>query len=896
MKKRSLFILIFAGFFATIKAQPGARHIVIDQFGYPNNARKTAVIRDPQVGYDADESYAPGTAFSLVEVSSGDPVYTGVVSRWKSGDTDASSGDRVWYFDFSDFSETGTYYILDEENGQRSYEFRIAPDVYNEVLKHAVRTFYYQRVGHAKDAEFAGAEWADGASHMGDLQDTECRSFFAKDDPSTERDVSGGWYDAGDYNKYTSWTANYVVDFMKAYLENPGAWGDDYNIPESGNGVPDLLDEAKWGIDHLMRLQLGDGSVLSIVGEAHGSPPSSATAPSYYGKVNTSGTLNVAAALAISSKVYRMIGQDEYADTLLARAELAWDWAETNPDVFFNNNDPAYNSEGLGAGRMEVDAYGMDMIKIEAACFLFDVTGNTTYRDHFDANYTKSHLFQWTYAYPYEMDNQEMLLYYLTIADGTQSVKDAIRSKYRTSMLNSEINMPAINTKRDPYFAFLNSYTWGSNRTKSAKGMMFMDLVYYGIDPGSDQKATDAALTYVNYLHGVNPLSFAYLSNMYAYGAENCANEFYHSWFTNGSPKWDRVGVSEFGPPPGFLPGGPNPSYNWDGCCPSGCGSASNNAICNSEDLTPPKNQPDQKSYKDFNTSWPLNSWSVTENSCGYQIMYIRLLSNFVTAGVDCNGDIGGIAFMDSCGICAGGNTGIVPELDPAVCAPVEDCNGDLGGTAFLDSCGICAGGDTGRMPVLEKELCYDCNGEFNGTAFLDSCEICAGGETGRVPVLTKEECNDCNNEFNGKAFIDSCGLCAGGGSGRIPVLNEEACYDCNSDFNGTAFIDSCGICSGGNTGIIAVLDSSECEGSWTPNLTAAGFHLFPNPVKGILNIQPQNQEDYSIKIIDTRGSVVMNKKFSGIQAVNISHIYPGFYEVILISGEVLKRKKLIKL
>ena len=56
--------------------------------------------------------------------------------------------------------------------------------------------------------------------------------------------MSGGWYDAGDYNKYTNWTASYVLEFMKAYLENPEAWGDDYNIPESGNGVPDILDEA----------------------------------------------------------------------------------------------------------------------------------------------------------------------------------------------------------------------------------------------------------------------------------------------------------------------------------------------------------------------------------------------------------------------------------------------------------------------------------------------------------------------------------------------------------------------------------------------------------------------------------------------------------------------------
>ena len=118
---------------------------------------------------------------------------------------------------------------------------------------------------------------------------------------------------------------------------------------------------------------------------------------------------------------------------------------------------------------------------------------------------------------------------------------------------------------------------------------------------------------------------------MYDHGGENCVNEFYHTWFGNGSAKWDRVGVSTYGPAPGYLVGGPNPSYDWDSCCPGNCG-GSNNTVCNSESLTPPKGQPNQKSYKDFNTSWPLNSWSVTENSDGYQIGYIRLLAKYVVA------------------------------------------------------------------------------------------------------------------------------------------------------------------------------------------------------------------------------------------------------------------------
>jgi len=155
---------------------------------------------------------------------------------------------------------------------------------------------------------------------------------------------------------------------------------------------------------------------------------------------------------------------------------------------------------------------------------------------------------------------------------------------------------------------------------------------------------------------------------MYKFGAENTVNEFYHSWFTNGSAKWDRVGKSTYGPAPGFVTGGPNPSYNWDGCCPGGCGSSNNNALCLSESISPPKGQPKQKSYKDFNTSWPLNSWSVTENSCGYQINYIRLLAAFAPAKYDCSGAVNGGATYDVCGICSGGNTGIKPVSNTENC------------------------------------------------------------------------------------------------------------------------------------------------------------------------------------------------------------------------------------
>jgi endoglucanase len=123
----------------------------------------------------------------------------------------------------------------------------------------------------------------------------------------------------------------------------------------------------------------------------------------------------------------------------------------------------------------------------------------------------------------------------------------------------------------------------------------------------------------------MNPLGKVYLSNMGAFGAENSIDQFFHSWFADGSALWDSVSGSTYGPAPGFLVGGPNPSqYDWDDRCPG------ISPLCGPARPSPPYGQPAQKAYLDFNTGWPLNSWPLSENSNGYQTAYIRLLARFV--------------------------------------------------------------------------------------------------------------------------------------------------------------------------------------------------------------------------------------------------------------------------
>lgn len=627
---KNYILFLFFGITSIFQAQTPSKYIVVDQFGYRPVSEKIAVIRDPKVGFDANESFIPSNSYALVETSTNTKVFTGNLTQYKSGITDPSSGDKTWWFNFSSFQTPGTYYILDIEKNVKSYTFEIKENIYNEVLKHAVRVFFYQRAGYNKETKYANSNWTDSASHLGNLQDSQCRRWNAPDDATTERDLSGGWYDAGDYNKYTIWTANYIIDLLKAYKENPNAFGDDYNLPYSGNNMPDIIDEVKWGMDHLLHLQEADGSTISIVSLSDSSPPSSAKGQSLYGGVNTSSTLASSAAFAYGSKIFKELGYTTYANRLSDSAIKAWNWAVENPNVIWKNNDSSYNSTGIGAGQQEVDDYGRFTYKMKAATYLFDITKENIYKTFFEKNYENIHLLAWNFAYPFEQENQEILLYYSSLPNITESVATKINTTFSNAM-NSINNFIALNDEKDPYLAHLADYTWGSNGVKSRKGLMFTDYVNYKINPSKNEDALKAAERYIHYIHGVNPLNFCYLSNMYDYGADNGVNEFYHAWFKDGT-EWDNAKNDLYGPAPGFLVGGANPSYDWDSCCNSNCGSAESNGKCNATQVERIKNQPEQKAYDDFNTGWPMNSWSVTENSNGYQVAYIRLLSKFVTS------------------------------------------------------------------------------------------------------------------------------------------------------------------------------------------------------------------------------------------------------------------------
>jgi endoglucanase len=617
--------------------------IVVDQFGYPTKASKIAVARDPQTGYDNAAHFTPGATYAVVDKSTGKITKQGPPTAWNGGATDNISGDRVWWFDFSDVTVPGTYTIVDVEKGLRSVEFEIDDRVYRNVLKHAVRMYFYQRAGFKKTGETAGSDWSDAASHMGPGQDPQTRpwqakGWLSKSQASQIKDLHGGWFDAGDYNKYTSWTARNVIVLLRAYDENPSAFGDDTGIAESGNGVPDILDEVKWALDWLARMQNTDGSLLCVQGLDQASPPSAATGPSYYGPATTAASLMGAVAFAYAAKIYSARSETEfrrYGNDLATRAKKAWDWATANPSVLYYNNDDTKQpgSRGLASGQQEMDDAQRLFAKFEAAVYLYELTGDVSYKRFVESNYTSI-----VASYgptQYDTDRQEALLYYTRLPDISAQVKSAILRKFVASVTGNADQLPMVTNNEDPYRSPIKDYTWGSNQAKVLQARLYQLLAMYDNDAATTARADAAAMGYLHYIHGVNPLGLVYLANMKSAGAEHSASTMFHSWFAHGT-RWGRVSGDMPGPPPGYLVGGPNPGFSLDKCCTAAAGTAGYRcygaaafSFCSNR-YAPPLGQPALKSYLQFNEGWPANSWEITEPSTGYQAQYIRVLAKYV--------------------------------------------------------------------------------------------------------------------------------------------------------------------------------------------------------------------------------------------------------------------------
>src|SRR5262249_16223679 len=275
---------------------------------------------------------------------------------------------------------------------------------------------------------------------------------------------------------------------LRAFEEHGQAFSDDYGIPESGNGIPDILDEVKWGLDWLLRMQNADGSLLCVQGLASASPPSAARDPSYYGPATTSATLMGAAAFAYASKIFAARLEQElklYAEDLAKRANAASVWTNANPSVLYYNNDESKQpgSKGLAAGQQEMSAPERVRAKFEAATYLFEMTGGAAFKAFVDATYD-SLVPAWGPT-QWDVDAEEILLYYARLPGASTGVSNAILKRFLAGMAPHSAAFRSL----DPYRSPMKDYTWGSNKAKAMQARLFQLLARHSTEPSLCEKS-----------------------------------------------------------------------------------------------------------------------------------------------------------------------------------------------------------------------------------------------------------------------------------------------------------------------------------------------------------------------------------------------------------------------
>jgi endoglucanase len=358
-------------------------NVKVNQVGYLPSGPKVAFLGE----YRGTLGGMPfsATTFEVREASTEALAATGTVQLTTLDDSE--TGESVYELDFSSLASPGTYYLRVPGVG-RSHAFRVAGDVYDQVSGIYQQGFYHARSADALAAPYT--RYARGAAHAADatVLGTDPPPPWMASLPYYPNPLGGQWvdtsrghFDAGDWGKYTENGALVVGFLLHGFEAFPGRLDrDDLGLPYSGNGIPDALDEAKWELDWLERMQdPSDGGVWSMVrpdqwGYGSGMPDEPANQARFIYPKDTTYTAAFAAALALAARSPAV--QAHYpADAVryLAKAELAWQFLEANPGQldFFHY--------GRSHGSADERAW--------AAMELYAATGTSPYRDYVMANH-----------------------------------------------------------------------------------------------------------------------------------------------------------------------------------------------------------------------------------------------------------------------------------------------------------------------------------------------------------------------------------------------------------------------------------------------------------------------------------------------------------------------------
>lgn len=529
--KYSILIIYTLLLSTQIFAQSQTAHVQVNQVGYYINGPKKAVYT---LGHRQDSFY-------IVEEQTKKLVYRGKLSEQKKSQYSSTVTQQA---DFSPVKKAGNYRVMIGDT-ILSYVFRIAASVNHELSKAAIKSYYYQRVSEELLPEFAG-QWARPAGHP-DNQVLIHPSAASPGRPAgTVITSAGGWYDAGDYNKYIV-NSGITMGTMLSALEDFPSYFDTLKllIPESRDAIPDLLNEIAYNLRWMLTMQdPGDGGVYNKCTNAAFDGlvmPGITKAPRYVVQKGTAATLDFAAVTAQASRLLRQY--DRYlprlADSCMKASLAAWAWAEKNPSLAYNQDQINEQFEP----KITTGGYGDSNFKDEwfwAAAELYATTRSDIYIPVIQKFITDSMgIPSWNSVHM--LGVYTLLRKMKTFPANSRSVIQPIRDKL-ISYADRMISRTASSAFGTVMGQSVRDFIWGSNSVAGNQSILLINAFKLS----GNKIYLQHALYNLDYLLGRNATGYCFVTG---FGTKSPMNPHHRPSGADGI----------VAPIPGFLAGGPNP-------------------------------------------------------------------------------------------------------------------------------------------------------------------------------------------------------------------------------------------------------------------------------------------------------------------------------------------------